>query len=114
MLVDVFQQRSLQILGVVEKFTNLLECVFEIVDHFLAGLARESFDAAHTGCNAALGDNFEETDVAGTLNMNTATELAAGAEAHYAYFVAVFLTEEGDGTQFLGLLDGGIAEFLQR
>ena len=37
--------------------------------------------------------------------MDAAAELAGRAEAHHAHLVAVFLAEQGDGTQLLGLVE---------
>ncbi|CCZ49491.1 putative uncharacterized protein [Bacteroides sp. CAG:661] len=46
--------------------------------------------------------------------MRTAAELDGRAELDDADVVAVLFAEEGDGTQFLGFLDGDVTVFLQR
>ena len=46
--------------------------------------------------------------------MTTTTELNAGAELYDTYLIAVLLAEEGNSTQLLGFLNGGVAVFLQR
>ena len=46
--------------------------------------------------------------------MATTAELNAIAKLHDAHVVAIFLAEEGDGTQFLGVFNGHVAMVLQR
>ena len=41
--------------------------------------------------------------------MDTTAELARRSETNHAHLVAVLLTEEGDGTQFLGFVEGHVA-----
>ena len=46
--------------------------------------------------------------------MDTTTELTAGTEADHTHLVTVLLTEEGDGTEFLGLLEGHVTVLVER
>ena len=47
--------------------------------------------------------------MAGAPHVDAAAELGRRAEAHDAHLVAVFLAKQGDGAQFLGFLDWGVA-----
>ena len=45
--------------------------------------------------------------------MDTTAELCGGTEAYHAYLVAIFLTEEGNGTELLGFFDGCVTVFVE-
>ena len=104
---------ALQVGSVIEESAQFREGVGKLVHHFLHLLARDGLDAAHAGGHAALGENLHHAQLAGALGVATAAELNAVAKLHDAHLVAVLLAEEGDGAQFLGLLDGGVAMVLQ-
>ena len=61
-------------------------------------LARHRFDAAHAGRDAGFGDNLEQADIAGALDMRAAAQLG-GEVAHTddTHLVAVLLTEQRHG-----------------
>ena len=46
--------------------------------------------------------------------MTSATELHALSELNHAHLVSVLLSEEGNGTQLLGLINGHVPMVLQR
>ena len=75
MLVNVFSDNTLEILGVVEQALQGYDGILQAVDSLLASLASQSLDTADAGCYAALRDNLEETDLTSALGMNTTTEL---------------------------------------
>ena len=114
MLIDVLSDDTLEILGIVEQALQSHDGILQTVDGLLASLASQSLDTADAGCYAALGDNLEETDLTGALGMNTTTELSRRTEANHTNLVAILLAEEGDGTQFLSLLDRSVAVLIQR
>ena len=109
MLVDVLSDDTLEILGIVEQSLQSYDGILQTVDGLLASLASQSLDTADASCYAALRDNLEETDLTGALGMNTTTELSRRTEANHTNLVAILLAEEGDGTQFLSLLDRSVA-----
>ena len=41
--------------------------------------------------------------------MDTTAELARRSEAYHAHLVAILLTEEGNGTELLGFVEGHVA-----
>ena len=61
--------------SVVEQLTHLAEGVFEIVDGIFYTFASDGFDAADAGSDAAFAHNLNHADVAGVVNVCTATEL---------------------------------------
>ena len=86
----------------------------QIVHHFFYTGTCIGLDTAYTGSYRAFGYNLYHTDVARSGYVRTTTELDGRAELDDADVVAVLLTEEGDGAQFLGFLDRNVAVFLQR
>ena len=67
--------------------------------------AGQRFDAPHPGGHTGLGDDLEQTDVAGTRRMGAAAQLPAeGVQIDHPHAVAVFLLEKGRGTGLHGLV----------
>ena len=112
-LLDVFRNHCLQILRIIEESLDSLQDVLCLIQQFLALLACLGLDTANTGSNTALGNDLEEADLTCSLSVDTTTELARRAETNHAHLVAVLLTEEGDGTELLGLVEGHIAVLIQ-
>ena len=114
MLLDVFRNHCLQILRIIEESLDSLQDVLCLIQQIFALLACLGLDTADTGSNTALGNDLEEADLTGSLSVDTTTELARRAETNHAHLVAILLTEEGDGTKFLGLVEGHITVLIQR
>ena len=83
------------------------------IKHVFHFFACDGLDAADAGSYRTLAQDFHHADAAGGFGMATATEFHAVAELHDAHPVAVFLTEERDGAQFLGLFYRHVAVVLQ-
>ena len=108
-LIDILLDDTQQVLTVAEERADATDGILVRVNQILAVLSGDGLDAANTGSHATLADNLEETDAAGTAGMDTTTELARRTEAYHAHLVAILLTEEGDGTEFLCLVKGHVA-----
>ena len=106
---DEFLNGGLQVLGIVEECLHCLQVVFHHVHQVLTLAARLGLYAADAGSHATLRDNLEEADATRARGMDAAAELAGRAEAHHAHLVAVFLAEQGDGPQLLGLVERHVA-----
>ena len=74
------------------------------IDALLGGSPGDGFDTAHASSHTAFAQNADKADAARALGMTTAAELNAVGKLNHADAVAVFLAEEGDGTELLGLL----------
>ena len=112
-LLDVLADDALQVLCVVEQTADSLQHVLDVVHQLLTLLAGLCLDTADAGSYAALGDDLEHTDATCRLCVDTAAELAARAEAHYAHLVAVLLAEEGDSAELLSLLERSVAVLVE-
>ena len=83
------------------------------IDALLGGSPRDGFDTAHASSHTAFAQNADKADAARALGVATAAELYAVGKLNHADAVAVFLAEEGDGSQFLGLFKRHVAVLLQ-
>ena len=113
-LLNRFADNGGQVLGSGKEGFQVVQDVFLNVHSFFGSLARDGFDAAHAGCHTALRNDAEKPDAPCAVGVATAAELHALAKLYHTHTVAVFLAEQGDGSQFLGLLHGHIAVILQR
>ena len=113
MLLDVLAHHAFQVFGVVEEGFYGSQGVLKHIERLLAGLARESLHTANARGHAALTGDFEEAHLARAMCVDTSTELTTGTKAHHSHLVAILLAEEGDGSQFLGLLYGRITVLVQ-
>ena len=95
-LIDVFLNGALQILGIIEQRPDGLDGIFQIVQQFLTFLTCLGFDTTDACCHTGLRDNLEHTDMTSAVGMNTTAELHTRTELHYSYLIAIFLTEQGD------------------
>src|SRR5574344_154459 len=114
MLIDVFLNDTLQILGIVEQSADGLNGVLQVIEQFFTFLSSLCLNTAYTCSNTAFRDNLEHTDSAGALCMDTTTELCGRTETNYTYLIAIFLAEERYSSQFLSFLDRSIAVLIQR
>ena len=112
--LDVFLDDGAQVFGIVEEGADSLDAVFEQIHHLFALAAGLGFDTADAGCHAAFADNLEHADASGAEGVDTATELAGGSEAYHSHLVAVFLTEEGDGSHLACLFERCVTVFVER
>ena len=112
-LADETLDGSVHVGDAIEELAQLFHAVLQLVECFLHLLTGDGLDAADTGSDAALAHNLEHPDLTRSLHVAAAAELHALPELHHAHVVAVFLAEEGDGAELLGLLDGDVAMVLQ-
>ena len=61
-LVDIFPDDALQVLGIVEERLHGLQQVLGLVKQFLTLLARLGLNTTNAGSNAGLADNLEEAN----------------------------------------------------
>ena len=102
-----------QVGSIVEEALESVQQILLLVHYLFYCLTSDGLDTANTSGNAALGDDANHTDATCALGMAATTELYAATELYNTYLVAILLAEEGNGTQFLGFLDGSVAIFLQ-
>ena len=112
-LVDVLLNSSLQVLGIVEQRPDSLNGILKVVKEFLAFLACLGFDTTDTRSNTSLANNLEHTDMTRAVGVNTTAELHTRTELNHSYLITIFLTEQGNSTQFLCFFDRCLAEFFQ-
>src|SRR5690606_16178649 len=90
-----------------------LQQLGELVDHgVLAGQegvgvdTDQGLDAAHTGADGGLAEQFHQTQLGGVVDVGAAAQLLGEvADGDHADPVAVLLAELGDGALLLGLVD---------
>ena len=107
--IDILLDDTQQVLTVAEERADATDGILVRVNQILAVLSSDGLDTANTGSHAALAENLEETDATGTAGMDTTAELARRTEAYHTHLVAILLAEEGDGTEFLCLVEGHVA-----
>src|SRR5690606_981651 len=99
---------------------NFAHTVILLIEVGARAIGRQSLDAAHTGSGCALGNDADDADVAGAIDVRATAQLHGPwpvgarrrqAHGHDAHLVAVLLPEQRHGTAFHGLLQRHEARF---
>ena len=103
--------------GCADFFREGLDTGFLGGDVVVGGLSADGLEAAGAGGDCAFGDDLEETDLAGGVDVGAAAQLAAvTADVDHADSCAILLAEKGEGALGLGVevclvaLDLGVIE----
>ena len=79
------------------QLTDLLQGTIILHQPILGGLASERFDASHTCCHTTFATNDKLTNIAGTINMGSATKFhgeTIAAHTQNAHSVTIFFTKQ--------------------
>ena len=98
-LGDNFESRSF------EFFSHFSDDLFLVLSVVKSGHTRHGLNTTHAGGNTGFGNDFEHTDVTGSLDVCTAAEFAAGADVQNANVFTVFFSEEHDRVGLLSFVD---------
>ena len=102
-----------QVRSIVEEGANIVHRVLKLVENVLHCFAGHSLYPAHTCGNRTLGDDADHANLTCCLHMATTTEFHAASKLNHTHFVAVLLTEEGDGAKLLGFFYRKVTIFFQ-
>ena len=103
----------MQVLRIIEERLHTLQKILHLVETLLAVTTCGGLDTTDTCCHRTLSHDLEEADLTCCLGVDTATELTRRAEANDTHLIAILLAEEGDGSEFLGLIERHLTMFVE-
>ena len=81
------------------QVADLFESLFIAVNQIQGAFAGKSLDASHSGCDAALEMELENSDLSGSVHMGAAAKLGGKiADFDHPHTIAVFIAEKGQRT----------------
>ena len=112
-LLDILGDDALQVLRIVEETLHSAQDILSLIESLLTLLTCQGLDTTDTSGHTALREDLEEADLTRGLGVDTTTELARWTKTDHAHLVAVFLAEEGDSTELLGLIEGNLTMLVE-